>query len=145
MSYSNLCSKVFHPMMKVSSSVYSRIFENWSVSTTDCLQLIACTVGIDHFGNIKTCKPPVTVNYCHYWIWQGSDVDLQDCSSIVSTVGEIQWFGILRAVDPCRRGTMWLNKSLVLSCEITCQKFGDSLCVGIRPMKSWTWKLVSSL
>ena len=25
-----------------------------------------------------------------------------------------------------------------LSCEITCQKYGDTLCDGIRPMRSWT-------
>ena len=30
---------------------------------------------------------------------------------------------------------------MVLSCEITCQKFGDSLCGEIRRMKNWTWKL----
>ena len=33
----------------------------------------------------------------------------------------------------------------LLSCEITCQKFGDSLYDGMRPMKSWTSKSVFSL
>ena len=56
--------------------------------------------------------------------------------NIPSKLGEIQLLGISWAADPCRSGTIWIRYWTVLSCEIKCQKFGESLCDEIIWIKS---------
>ena len=45
-------------------------------------------------------------------------------------------FKISWAADLSRSETVWFRSGMVPSCHINCQKFGDSLCDGIRPMRS---------
>ena len=58
---------------------------------------------------------------------------------------KITEFHGLPSADPCRDRVVSIESGPItglLCCEITCQKFGDSLCGGIGPTKNSTLKLV---
>ena len=49
--------------------------------------------------------------------------------------GDSMIFRVSRAAEPCRPRTMWLRQRTVPSCEIKCQKSGDSMFGEIRQKK----------
>ena len=51
--------------------------------------------------------------------------------------GEVQCFGILRVTDSCLSGTIWFKYRVVLSCEIKCQKFVESMSHRLCVTEFW--------